>query len=99
MVVTRSVDKTWFRSTIEVYNASDKIVGSYSLQGIGDFDYKTDKLSVKYDDVFNYYSVYDDKELVDQFMQWSIDKYKLTKDYMEKEFYKQYPLCLQQTNQ
>lgn len=91
LVVTRSVDKTWFRSTIEVYNASDKIVGSYSLQGIGDFDYKTDKLSVKYDDVFNYYSVYDDKELVDQFMQWSIDKYKLTKDYMEKEFYKQYP--------
>lgn len=93
LVINRCIFDTWFRATIEVYNAEDKISGSYSLQGDGKIDYETDSLSVKYDDVYNYYYTHDrgDGQLVNDFLQWGIKKYKLSKEYMEKQFYDQHP--------
>ena len=93
ITISRMLSERFIACDIGIYNAEDKFVANYMLQGTQRYDSKTNKSYIDYDKSFNWDIIHDDsnEKLLRDFLQWGITKYKLSRESMEEEYHKKFP--------
>lgn len=93
ITISRMLSERFIACDIGIYNAEDKFVANYMLQGTQRYDSKTNKPYIDYDKLFNWDVIHDDsnEKLLRDFLQWGITKYKLSRESMEEEYHKKFP--------
>lgn len=92
ITISRMVSEGFISCDIGIYNSEDKFVANYMVQGVKRYDPKTNKPYIDYDKMFNWDIIHDDsnEKLLRDFLQWGIEKYNLSREELEKEYYKKF---------
>ena len=92
ITISRVLSERFIACDIGIYNAEDKFVANYMLQGTQKYDSKTNKPYIDYDKLFNWDIIHDDsnEKLLRDFLQWGITKYRLSRKSMEEDYSKKF---------